>query len=80
MAAQASYQTQNDRPKLGFDTWQAAGSPRLCAGKVIVHLLAGDVNLLAHQLRQVGWGNALRNGLMSMGVMPRFHQEAFEMR
>ncbi len=27
-----------------------------------------------------GLANALRNGLMSMGVRPRFHQEAFEMR
>ncbi|MHB8949656.1 MAG: ferredoxin reductase family protein [Rhodoferax sp.] len=27
-----------------------------------------------------GLGNALRNGLKSMGVIPRFHQEAFEMR
>jgi predicted ferric reductase len=28
----------------------------------------------------VGLGNALRDGLKSMGVIPRFHQEAFEMR
>jgi predicted ferric reductase len=27
-----------------------------------------------------GLGKALRDGLKSMGVMPRFHQEAFEMR
>jgi len=27
-----------------------------------------------------GLGNALRNGLKSMGMKPRFHQEAFEMR
>jgi len=27
-----------------------------------------------------GLGEALRKGLRSMGTMPRFHQEAFEMR
>jgi len=67
----------------------------LCAGLPNVGLHIHDASLgaslKAHTLAATqhseiwfcgpaGLGHALRNGLKSMGVMPRFHQEAFEMR